>query len=116
MYVKESDYNLQHGETSTERQNISVLVKYENKEYPISGTFYNYYQREKVDGRYTSNLPSNTMIFKTVVEAMPVEIPKGDYADVIIEIDGVSYSVRFVNVYTGRVVFTLKPYEDTEWV
>ena len=101
----ESEYNIVNSASSTRAE-----LLFNGESYSVSGLFFDYYQRSKVDGRYTTDLPGNTKIFRTVVSQIPQTISSLEYNYILFKILDKLYKVRFVTTTSiGVVNFDLIP-------
>ena len=113
MDYSEFDFNIAHGEFSTESEDKSVTLKFGDDEYEVSAIISKKYARKEVDGRFTTDLPTFTLSVMIAESQIPQSISEDDYRLLIVVVDGVSYGVRFITG-TGFLTLTLKPLDEED--
>ena len=113
MDYSEFDFNLAHGEFTTESEGQSVTLILGEDEFTVSAIISKKYARKEVDGRFTTDLPTFTLSVLIAESQIPNSITEDDYRLLNVIVGGVTYAVRFVTG-TGMLTLTLKPLDDSE--
>lgn len=109
MDFSEFDYNL----AESELVDGTVKLILGDSDWSVSAVISKKYARKEVDGRFTTDLPTYTLSVLIAESQIPNELSEDDYRLLNVEVEGITYAVRYVTG-TGMLTLTLKPLDAVD--